>query len=237
MKFWMIAVFIVLLALPVQAQQAGWLGISIEDGQTQGASIRSVETDSPAAKVGLKAGDVVVEYNKTPVLGAMQLTRLIRETPSGRTVDVKVRRDNGEQVFQVTLARNPDRTTQLLSNFPMLDIRDRLDDMRLNAPHIQMSMSSVLSGIRVDSMTSQLRQFFGVNGDYGVLVASVDAASTAERAGLRAGDVITGVDNRDVRTPAEFDREMRSAGRKLSLHVVRDKKEIDITVDRTPEAH
>ena len=82
-------------------------------------------------------------------------------------------------------------------------------------------------------MTSQLREFFGVTGEGGVLVASVDPGSAAEKAGLKAGDVVTTVDNRPVRTPSEFDRQMRTGSTKISLRIVRDNKEQDITIDRT----
>jgi S1-C subfamily serine protease len=111
---------------------------------------------------------------------------------------------------------------------------DRLDDLKRDMSQIQVRMSFSRSGIRVDNMTNQLREFFGVTGDGGVLVASVDSGSAAEKAGLKAGDVITSVDNRTVRTPAEFDREMRTGAAKISLRVVRDKKEQDITIDRSP---
>jgi len=109
---------------------------------------------------------------------------------------------------------------------------DRLDDFRKDMSQIQVRMSFSRSGIRVDNLTNQLREFFGVTGDAGVLVASVDSGSAAEKAGLKAGDVVTSVDSRPVRTPAEFDREMRSGTGKVSLRVVRDKKEQDITIDR-----
>ena len=123
----------------------------------------------------------------------------------------------------------PDRS-MLLDRFDL----DRLDNLRRDMSQIQVRMSVSRSGIRVDSLTNQLREFFGVTGDAGVLVASVDPGSAAEKAGLKAGDVITSVDNRSVRTPAEFDREMRTGSTKVSLRVVRDKKEQDISIDRTP---
>jgi serine protease Do len=230
MKFLIAGLLICVAVLPALAQQPGWIGISIEDGKDQGATVQSVQANSPAEKAGLKTGDVVLEYNKTPVLGSVQLTRLVRETPPGRTVEIKVRRDNRDQTVTVTTERadsafriGPDRSILL----------DRLDDLRKDMSQIQVRMSFSRSGIRVDNMTNQLREFFGVSGDGGVLVTSVDSGSAAEKAGLKAGDVITSVDNRTVRTPAEFDREMRTGAAKVSLRVVRDKREQDITVERT----
>src|SRR5262249_20895125 len=149
MKSLLTFVLVSTLALPAQAQQPGWLGISIEDGKDQGASVRSVELDSPASKAGLKSGDLVVEYNKTPVVGAVQLTRLIRETPQGRTVDMKIRRDGADQSVQITTGSAPDRIIRMYGTGPVIDLRDRLDSIRNNMPQFEMSMSFTRSGIRV----------------------------------------------------------------------------------------
>src|SRR5262245_20404129 len=105
MKFLVALVLVCLSVAPAVAQQAGWIGITIEDGKEQGATIQTVQSNSPAEKAGLKTGDLVVEYNRTPVLGSVQLTRLVRETPPGRTVEVKIRRDNRDQTVQVTSER------------------------------------------------------------------------------------------------------------------------------------
>src|SRR5512138_1595640 len=98
-------VLLALTAAPAAAQDAGWIGISIEDQKESGALIRRVEPNSPAERAGLKEGDVIVEFNKEQVIGVQHLTRLVRETPVGRTVDIKIRRDNREQTFQVTTER------------------------------------------------------------------------------------------------------------------------------------
>jgi serine protease Do len=240
MKWFSALALVCALVLPAQAQQAGWLGVSIEDGKDQGATVRSVDSDSPASKAGLKADDLILEYNKTPVLGSIQLTRLIRETPTGRTVDVKIRRGTQEQTLKVTVEAMT--STRRLNDIYLggsrgaIDLRNTLDNFRMAVPRIQMSMSYTRAGIRVDDMTPQLRTFFGVSGNDGVLVTSVDSNSSAEKGGLKAGDVVVAVDSQRVRTPAEFDREMRASTNKVVLRVVRDKKEMDITVDRTTES-
>jgi S1-C subfamily serine protease len=90
--------------------------------------------------------------------------------------------------------------------------------------------ASVQSGIRVEQMTDQLRDFFGVFSNNGVLVASVDSDSPAEKAGIKAGDVITTVDGRNIRTPQEFTREMR-ADSKPMIKIVRDKQERELRIE------
>lgn len=93
-----------------------------------------------------------------------------------------------------------------------------------------MSTVYVQSGIRVEQLTDQLRDFFGVFSNNGVLVTSVDSGSAAEKAGLKAGDVITTVDGRNIRTPADFSREMR-ADSKPMIKIFRDKQEREIRIE------
>jgi len=153
----------------------------------------------------------------------------------GRTVDVKVRRNNRDETVKVTADRAPALRAGRITGVPGLDLRlpdvhIDLDRLSRNVPRVQVSTAFVQSGIRVDQMTDQLRSFFGVSGDNGVLVTSVDAGSAAEKAGLKAGDVITAIDGRNVRTPADFSREMR-ADSKPALKVTRDKQERDIRIE------
>src|SRR5215813_11341155 len=69
----------VLAAIPALAQDPGWIGISIEDQKEAGAIVRQIEPNSPAERAGLKEGDVITEFNRQPVVGVQQLTRLVRE--------------------------------------------------------------------------------------------------------------------------------------------------------------
>jgi len=85
---------------------SGRLGISIEDraGDARGASVRSVEEDSPAAKAGLKEADVIVRFDGESVRSASQLRRLVAETPAGRAVAIEVTRGGATQKLTATLA-------------------------------------------------------------------------------------------------------------------------------------
>ena len=84
----------------------GRLGVSIEDptGDARGASVRSVEEESPAAKAGLKEGDVIVRFDGESVRSASQLRRLVAETPAGRAVPIEVTRGGATQKLTATLA-------------------------------------------------------------------------------------------------------------------------------------
>ena len=215
----------ILMALPAIAQESGWIGISIEDQKDPGAMIRNVEPNSPAAKAGLKEGDVILQFNKQDVAGVLQLMRLVRETPAGRSVELKVRRDNRDQTFSVTTEKPPNEFARLGIQWP--DTRGIIRQI----PQIQVTTAYTQSGIRVEQMTDQLRDFFGVFSNLGVLVASVEKGSDAEKAGLKAGDVIVSIDGKNVRTPADFNREMRAPGSKPALKIFREKQEREIKIE------
>jgi serine protease Do len=217
-------------AIPAFAQEGGWIGVSIADQTDRGVLIRSVEPNSPAEKAGLKANDVILQYGKQEVVGALQLTRLVNETPVGRTVDLTVRRDNREQAFKLTTEKSPFTIGNIRVQHPDLSA---LGDRIRTVPRIDVTSSAqTTQGIRADSLTPQLREYFGVKGAVGVLVASVEADSSAGKAGVKAGDVIIGVDGMDISTPSDFGHAMTSRTGPSLLKIVRDKQERDLRIER-----
>jgi len=223
MKYFLSIAVLLIAALPVQAQEAGWIGIRVEDQRDRGVIVRSVDPSSPASRSNLKGGDIIIQFNKEDVVGVQQFTRLIRETPAGRTVELTIRRDNRDQTIQITTDRSPDFRDRL-SGFDIELPRIRVGDF----PQVQMSTTVVQSGIRVERLTDQLRDFFGVYSSGGVLVTSVDPGSAADKAGLKAGDVITSIDGRNTQTPNEFSRQMRGGSSGKTFKIIRDKQEQEI---------
>ena len=162
-----------------------------------GAVIDDVRSDGPAAKAGLKAGDVIVSFDGEKVRSAQHFGRLVEETPQGREVDATVIRDGAKVDVKVAPAAN---------NGVNWAVGRRLGDLRnVTFPTIVMpDMGAVRLepfGTRTFSVfsrgrlglsaisTEQLGTFFGA--PEGALVTSVDESSAAKTAGLKAGDVIT----------------------------------------------
>jgi C-terminal processing protease CtpA/Prc len=87
------------------------------------------------------------------------------------------------------------------------------------------------SGLMVENLTPQLGEFFGARNGHGVLVRSVEKGSRADKAGLRAGDVIVRVGDQPVHDTSDFTHALhtRSAG-SVTVGVIRDKKEQTITI-------
>ncbi len=100
----------------------GWLGVSIgEVGEgaapvatgpitETGALIRDVRTGEPAAKAGVKAGDIVVEVDGQPVREARDLQQIVAVLPPGKTVPLGVLRDGRRETLSVQIGEAPDET-------------------------------------------------------------------------------------------------------------------------------
>ena len=228
MRRLVLVMLLLMTAIPAVAQDAGWIGVTVDDQKDRGAIIRRIDPNGPAAKAGLKEGDIILEFNKQEIVGVLQLARLVRETPVGRTVDVKVRRGTQEQTFQVTTERFAGGKSFQL-NLP--DASVITDGILRRFPDLQVMTSSSQSGIHVQRLTDQLRDFFGIARGEGVLVTSVDSDSIAEKGGVKAGDVITAINGQVVRNPADFTREMRASGTQTALKVVREKKQSEISIE------
>lgn len=217
------------VAVEAQVRNRSFLGVSISDGEQQGVRVGSVDDDSPAAE----AGDVIIEFNGLPVIGAEQFTRLVRETPVGRTVNLKVLRDGQEQTLSLTTAGRPrgDRDFRIVIPDDLPDLSGLGDRIRDVVPRVHVIRSVSRLGIRVDSMTDQLREFFGVDPDEGVLVAEIVEGSAAATAGLRAGDIIVEFDGRNVDSPGDLTRRSLRNRDTVAVTIVRDQARQELTID------
>jgi membrane-associated protease RseP (regulator of RpoE activity) len=103
----------------------------------------------------------------------------------------------------------------------------------VDIPSINMVVvtSSARSGLMVENITPQLGEFFGVKNGNGVLVRSVEKGSRAEKAGLRAGDVIVKVNDQPVHDTSDFSHAVKSrSGDSVNVGVIREKKEQNLNL-------
>lgn len=200
-----------------------------------GVEVTKVESDSPAEKAGLKVGDVIQEYQGQRVEGTEQLVRLVRETPAGRVAKLTVIRNGSQQNLTATIGARKGIKV-FAQGIPMEGFRVPERDFNLVIPDVPKAMMSWRSGmIGIEGETladSQLASFFGVKE--GVLVRSVLKGSAAERAGIKAGDVLIKVNDTKVTTPRDVTAAMRDArsGDKHTFPVVvmRERKELTLSV-------
>jgi serine protease Do len=222
------------------SMSGSYLGIGVQDvdpdrakalklKDVRGAEITRVVDESPAAKAGLKDGDVILDYNGQQVEGKDQLARMISETPVGRQVKIGVWRNGTPQIVMATIEEQKGMNA-FFGDGEFLKRIEPLTQMQI--PKMQAFAMSPIIGIYGESLAQQeqLAEFFGVKE--GVLVRSVTPNSAAEKAGLKAGDVILKVDDAHVNTTGEITSALRGArGRKtVTLTVMRNKKEMPITV-------
>jgi serine protease Do len=236
------------------------IGVSIRDVEDDAAKnakggtgvvVEEVSTESPAEKAGIRKGDFIIEFDGERVRSVRQLTRLVQETPSGRTVQAALLREGQRTTVSITPSEgnrfNFERFDDLVDlgrNYPFrVAPRPPVPPAPPAAavppatpapPEIWgfdeffgRTTNSRL-GITVDSLSSQLAEYFGAKD--GVLVTSVTDGSAASKAGLKAGDVITSVNGSSVSTPADVRRRIldMNDGDEFTLAVMRDRKAVTL---------
>ena len=223
------------------------LGVMVSDtDDATGVRVDTVEDGSAAAKGGVKAGDVVVDFDGERVRSARQLTRLVQETPAGRAVKMTVRRGADRQTLDVTpdaresfawngrLGPELEREIQRGMERGLRDLPERIEpffdfhwrepaERRFDGGMPAMGGRGRL-GVQVEGLSQQLATYFGVT-EGGVLVAGVTADSPAAKAGVKAGDVITRVNGEAVKDPGDLMEalgEVKGDG-VVALDIVRDR--------------
>ena len=230
---------------------SGWLGVETHEvtadkakelklSAERGVVLGRIVPDSPAAKAGLKENDVVTEINGQRVEGAAQFRRMIHEIPAGRSIQLTVWRDGRTQAISATLGKSEERhhamkmvaPTPGTFAFRMPEIPE-IPPMEWNGGMLAGGQPRL--GIDAEDLSGQLGAFFGAPDGEGILVRDVYSGSPAEKAGVKAGDVITSLNGDRIRTVGDL-REKLSAkrddkDRTVKLGVLRNKSEISLAVE------
>ncbi len=238
--------------MSLDGDAGSWLGVETQEVSSEkakslklsserGALIGKVLPDSPANKAGLKENDVVTEINGQRVEGTAQFRRMIREIPGGRAVQLSVWRDGKQQTITATLGKSEERRNAMVKVSPQ-GYSFRMPEM--NMPEVPEFHNFFLNngmlisgkprlGIDAEDLTGQLGNFFGVPEGEGILVRNVNSDSPAEKAGLKAGDVITSFNSERIRTAGELREKLASVegGKSITLGLVRNKSEVKVTVE------
>jgi serine protease Do len=224
-----------------QMPETGWLGVSIEEVSQQkaqelklpgvyGVLVMGVGADGPAAKAGLKNGDVMTDYDGQRVEGVIEFRRLVRETPPGRTAKVTVWRDARSQTISVEVGKNPAPNQEN----PFQSIMRRFGNPGADTfPFGATLPATPMLGITGEDLSGQLGKYFGAPDGEGILITNVESNSPAAKAGLEAGDVITKVDGNHVRTLAELRDQLRGkrGATSVTLGLLRKGNEISVNIE------
>src|SRR6266851_7122487 len=198
----------------------GWLGVETHEVTTEkakelklpaerGVVLGKIVPASPAAKAGLKENDVVTEMNGQRIEGTAQFRRMVHEIPAGRTVQLTVWRDGRSQTLNVTLGKSEERRHAFRMRTPAPGtFAFRMPEFP-EIPSMDWNGSIFLGGqprlgIDAEDLNGQRGTFFGAPDGEGILVREVNPGSPAEKAGVKAGDVITSLNGERIRTVGEL---------------------------------
>jgi serine protease Do len=200
----------------------GWIGVNIQSvtddiaealrlpAGTRGALIANAQADGPAAKAGIRSGDVIIRFNGVAVPEMRALPRIVADNTVGGSVPVVIWRDGKEETVTVTLGELP--TEQRQAGAPAAP------------PPGQGPVELTGLGLRVAAITDELRQRFNLKPEQrGVVIVEVTPGTPAAERELRPGDVIVEVQQQRVATPAEVQEQierLRRQNRNVGLFAV-----------------
>ena len=157
-----------------------------------GAKVKKVMKDSEAERIGLKEGDIIVKFDGSDISDPKDLQAMISDIDEEKKVEIEVMRDGKEQKFEANLKPGENGPFWAWGNDG--DFNFDFDAI----PHHFMSFNGKggFLGVETEELSDQLKKYFGV--DHGVLIENVIEDSPAEKAGLKAGDVITEISGKKI---------------------------------------
>jgi len=206
----------------------GWLGVSIQELNTElakefglkdlkGALVGDVTSQSPAAKAGIKRGDVILSYNGKVVDNVGSLRNMVSQTQPGTRVKIKILRDKKEMEVEALIAELP-------KELPETDISGREGTEE---------GENVLSGITVRELTREMARELNLSRkERGVVIIRIEPGSPAEEAGLKRGDLIKEINHKEVTGLKDYNRIASGIGRDetVLLYINREGKKFYVTV-------
>jgi serine protease Do len=236
--------------LGMMGEEGSWLGVKMQEVTAEnvkelklpaerGVLVREVVPESPAAKAGLKANDVITELDGQRVEGTAQFHRMIHETPAGRTVHLTVWRDGKAQAISAVLGKPKEHARVWVHPGPEGEASGEfLFRMPKIPPMPEFGGNAFFFtgprlGIDAEDLDGQLGNYFGAPDGEGILVREVKSGSPAEKAGLKAGDVIIKLDGARIRSVGELREKLaeKHDQKSVTLGVLRDRAEISVTVE------
>ena len=187
----------------------GWLGVGIQnvtpdlaDGfqmpkGKKGVAITGVQKSSPAAKAGLKSGDVIVFYDGKKVEKTTQLQKYVAETKIGRRVNIQIYRDGKKLTKRAKIVLLP-------KNLGSIKIESGLENY----------------GIQLSPIDKQLKAKLGLKESYGLYISRLEPNGIARKNDLRIGDVILEVNKVKIKNTNDFKRALKKSSQNKALILV-----------------
>ncbi len=192
------------------------MGTKVEEG----ALVNEVERKSPADSAGIEEGDVIVEFDGRKIYDADDLSKSVGRAKPGTTVTVVVDRKGAAKTLKVTLGKNPSRISRPFS---------------FSGPggHVVTFGKNQAIGADLHPLKEQLAEYFQVPDGKGVLVESVEKGSAADKAGLKAGDVVVKIGGERIKEMSDVWEALEDfdEGEKVDVEVIRKGSSKKLTVE------
>ena len=196
-----------------QPKKEGYLGVtmqSLTDEVIQGLDLKvrrgvlisEVVEDSPAEEAGLQDGDVIIGYDGKTITSPEELSKLVKATAAGGEIKLKIVRADDNQTLVVTIGEKPEELAWTAE-----------DDDQTKNTFVRMFEPGVQLGVKIQDLDNKdFAAYFDVKEDEGVLVMGVEEESSADEAGVKAGDVILRLNDEDINTSEELVETVREMG-------------------------
>ncbi len=208
-------------AVQTARPEPGYLGVlAVDAAGSEGALLAEVVPDSPAAKAGLRSGDVVVAANGQPVQGAADFIATLSDYGPGSSLTLRVQQAGFSRDLETTLGTRPEPARRRFPEFgrvgaslgspywPTVRPDTLLDDQtpseRRLGIHTQPANRAALARRRLPDRP-------------GVLVARIERDSAADLAGIPLGSLIVAVDSVAVSSPQALTRAFNEASESIEL--------------------
>jgi len=188
---------------PLTPELADQFGIDA----SKGVLVADVMADTPAAKAGLKPGDVIVDYDGHAVSSPRELQSVVERSKVNAKHELGVLRNGKRQTLKVVPREQPADAEQMGQTAPGSNNQapSRLEKL----------------GLEVETLTSEVAQHLHVKADHGVVITDIQPGGLADRAGLAAGMVIVEANRKPVKSVDEFRKVLADAGEGSVLLLVR----------------
>jgi serine protease Do len=237
----------------------GYLGVLVADvdsdfasknrlKEVRGAAVTLIDHDAPAAQVGIRVNDVILQVNGQPIDNAEMFTRALRELPAGHTISLLISRDGNTQTIAVELCDHKKMEHDVWNKLdqgadsgqasPTMGILGNGGGDVPSSPgfHLPFFNSTLNVGAIVEPLAPQMADYLGVQS--GLMIKQVTRKSEAEAAGLRAFDVILKVGNESIATSADWDRALRANQNKpVQVTILRDRRQQTVTLQVDSKRH
>tara|TARA_B100000965_G_C19547654_1_gene738633 strand:- start:41 stop:1450 length:1410 start_codon:yes stop_codon:yes gene_type:complete len=178
----------------------GWLGVRIQNvtkeiadieklGDPRGALVASVAEDSPSDKGGIKAGDIILEFDGTQIKQMSELPKIVAQTEVGKTVELKIWRNKKEIIKKITLGR--------LETSDEFSLKQKNEDTGISViKSLKISVRLLNAG---DIQNRKLPK-----GSTGLVITAIDKDSPINY--LKINDIIIEAQKKRIRSVEEFER-------------------------------